>query len=91
VTFPWPLDHGLLQRAISVRGAGGEIHGDVRIGAGEVQWLFTPSEPWVTGAYSLVVSPELEDPAGNRLGRAFEVMERVSEPAKAVTLFFAVK
>lgn len=73
VTFPEPLDHGLLQRALAVSHAGGAVPGDVRIEPGETRWVFVPRDPWQTGEYAVVVLPILEDLAGNRIGRAFEV------------------
>ena len=35
--------------------------------------MFAPRDPWQPGRYVVVVLPFLEDPAGNRIGRAFEV------------------
>jgi hypothetical protein len=72
-TFPEPLDHALLERAIGVSDAAGPVAGDVGIDAGERRWTFVPRDPWREGAYRLVVLPILEDLAGNRIGRAFEV------------------
>lgn len=40
---------------------------------GEREWRFVPREPWRAGDYHLVVLSILEDVAGNRVGRAFEV------------------
>jgi hypothetical protein len=74
VHFPKPLDHGLLQRAIGVaRGGGPAVSGDISVGADEREWRFTPKDPWGTGAYQLVVLSILEDPAGNRIGRPFDI------------------
>jgi hypothetical protein len=74
VRFPKPLDYGLLLRALSVWTDRGErLEGDIRIAALETDWIFTPSEPWRAGEYRLVASSILEDVAGNRIGRAFEV------------------
>jgi len=84
VTFPWALDHGLLQRSIQLTGENGEVRGGVRIEAGEQRWLFIPAETWTKGEYVLEVATELEDPAGNRLGRAFEVMIPTSPPERPV-------
>jgi hypothetical protein len=42
-----------------------------------------PEEPWRAGPYTLVVLSILEDPAGNRVGRAFEI-EMLSTPREAV-------
>ncbi len=73
VEFPEPLDHGLLQRAIGVRRDGEAVVGEVRVEADETRWVLTPAETWRPGRYELVALPILEDPAGNRIGRAFEV------------------
>jgi hypothetical protein len=94
VAFPWPLDHGLLQRAIGVRTSdGAPVAGAVTPGYAERTWTFTPAEPWRAGQYQLVVLTLLEDPAGNRVGRAFEV-EMLSAPqppqSASVTIPFAV-
>ncbi len=74
VSFPKPLDYGLLQRALSVRTARGErLEGDMRIEAFETHWIFTPLVPWRAAEYRLVAASILEDVAGNRIGRSFEV------------------
>jgi len=73
VTFPAPLDHGLLQRALGVARDGAPLDGDVTIEPGETVWRFAPRAPWLAGGYQLVALDFLEDLAGNRLGRAFEV------------------
>ena len=54
-------------------GGGALVSGDISIGANEREWRFTPKEPWSVGAYQLVVLSILEDPAGNRIGRPFDV------------------
>jgi hypothetical protein len=92
VSFPDPLDHGLLQRALSVIRGGKAVDGTVSIEASETRWLFTPREPWAPGVYQLVALAFLEDLAGNRIGRAFEVdnFERTditSEPERTVVPF----
>jgi hypothetical protein len=74
VTFPEPLDHGLLLRALGVTTAKGvEVSGDIRIESEETRWIFIPREPWSSGEYRLLTLTFLEDLAGNRIGRAFEV------------------
>ena len=81
VTFPWALDHGLLQRAIGVTAPGGaSVDGEIAIDTGERNWRFTPASPWRAGDHELVVLAILEDPAGNRVGRAFEI-EMFQKPA----------
>jgi hypothetical protein len=92
VGFPEPLDHGLLQRALGVARAGQPLEGNVSIEAGETRWLFTPRDAWTPGEYQLVALALLEDLAGNRIGRAFEVdnFERTditSEPERTTVLF----
>src|SRR5580658_4464341 len=69
VDFPRPLDYALLQRAISVDG----VKGKVEVTRGEMQWRFTPETPWKAADYRLTVNTRLEDLAGNRVGRAFDV------------------
>jgi hypothetical protein len=74
VQFPEPLDHGLLLRALGVSTAGGNsLDGQIGIETGETRWSFTPRETWKAGEHHLKVLTILEDLAGNRIGRAFEV------------------
>jgi hypothetical protein len=94
VSFPEPLDHGLLLRALAVRRGPTGIPGQARVEAGETRWAFTPGEPWEPGEYALMVLSVLEDLAGNRIGRAFEVdrferIDRLSVP-ESFTLPFQV-
>lgn len=86
VEFPEPLDHGLLLRAIGVRRDGQPVVGNVRVEAHETRWIMTPSDAWRPGRYELIALSILEDVAGNRIGRAFEVVtfdrvDRATEPA----------
>ncbi len=74
VTFPEPLDHALLQRLLEVTDAGGRpVAGQAQVRPGETAWEFTPRQAWQAGAYRLVIDTRLEDLAGNRIGRPFEV------------------
>ena len=74
VSFPDPLDHGLLSRALGVtRAGGGVVTGAVRIDPGETKWNFTPDADWAAGGYELVVLGVLEDVAGNQIDKPFEV------------------
>ena len=74
VRFPVPLDYGLLQRALHVADGGGRpLAGELRVDQGETRWTFTPRAPWRPGEYRLVAAATLEDAAGNRIGRPFEV------------------
>ncbi len=92
VTFPDPLDHGLLRRALGIERGGVPIEGDIAIESDETRWLFTPRTPWNAGAYNLVALAFLEDLAGNRIGRAFEVdnferTDATSEPERRARAF----
>ena len=91
VTFPWPLDYGLLHRALGVRMGGAEVPGEISVEDGEKRWLFTPRDPWRADNYTLLVLSMLEDPAGNRLGRAFEVMQPPTDQRDAIEIPFTVK
>jgi hypothetical protein len=95
VNFPKPLDYALLLRAIEVSSPSGPVAGEVAVVHNEAQWRFTPAQPWKAGAYQLIIDTGLEDLAGNRIGRAFDVdtFERVSEriSRKSVSLSFRVR
>jgi hypothetical protein len=81
----------LLQRMIDVPG----VRGRVTVDRKETEWRFTPDAPWKTGDYRMVVNTALEDLAGNRIGRAFDV--DTFQPAsalaseKTVSIPFAVR
>ena len=91
VDFPKPLDWALLQRLLEVPG----VSGTAVVERNETRWRFVPKEPWKAGEYRLVVDTNLEDLAGNRIGRPFDVdvFERVSERVvrKTVSLPFRVR
>jgi hypothetical protein len=96
VTFPEPLDHGLLLRALGVARDGTTVEGEVKIEAGETRWTFTPRDPWQAGEHQLVALSFLEDLAGNRIGRAFEVddfehVDKSAEPERHVLMFRVVQ
>jgi hypothetical protein len=76
VIFPEPLDYGLLMRAIGVRRNDAPVVGDVRVDSNETRWTMTPNEPWRSGDYALIALAVLEDLAGNRIGRPFEVVSK---------------
>jgi hypothetical protein len=96
VTFPWPLDRALLTRAIGVAWPDGRaVEGDIAVGPHEASWTFTPRQPWRAGEYRLAILTVLEDPSGNRVGRAFEIKEfeggdRTPQPER-VTLPFVLR
>ena len=69
VDFVKPMDFGLVQRLIAIEG----VEGTAAIGEREMQWRFTPKVAWKAGAYRLTADNALEDIAGNRLHREFDV------------------
>jgi hypothetical protein len=74
IRFGHPLDHALLERTITVESpAGNPVLGEVTIGKEERSWQFQPDRPWQAGQHELVIDTTLEDTAGNRIGRPFEV------------------
>ncbi len=96
VTFPASLDHELIQRALTVLLNGERVTGDVQTNVGETRWLFSPAAPWRAGDYQLHAASILEDVAGNRIGRPFEVEELAagrlrSEVRSAALPFFVSK
>jgi hypothetical protein len=95
VTFPEPLDHGLLMRALGVTRDGHEVDGDIAVEHAETRWTFTPKDPWRAGTYQLLALDILEDLAGNQIGRAFEVdnfdtVDKGPNP-QTITIPFSVK
>jgi hypothetical protein len=93
VTFREPLDHGLLLRALGVLAPGGaSLPGEVTVGPDELTWSFTPRAAWTAGVHNLVAFASLEDLAGNRIGRPFEVdqfdrSDRTPEPERTLIPF----
>jgi hypothetical protein len=64
----------LLLRAIGVRRDGAVLTGRVQVDAHETRWTMTPDALWQPGRYELIALGILEDLAGNRIGRAFEIV-----------------
>ena len=86
VSFLRSLDYALLNRALLVSTLeGGAVAGDIDIQAKETRWLFTPREPWEHVEYRLTILPVLEDTAGNRVGRPFEVGSSESVERQGLT------
>ena len=69
VDFGEPMDYALLLRLVQVPG----VPGNAVVGRDETEWRFVPDQPWKAGEHMLVVDRALEDLAGNRIGRAFDV------------------
>ncbi len=92
--FPEPMDHGLLMRLLEVMDPQGNfVEGSIQVDRQETRWQFTPHEPWRTGDYSLSVDTTLEDLAGNRINRPFEVdvFERIEERITTTTVSLPFK
>ncbi len=80
--FGEPLDHALLGRLIQAMGPGPtSVPGAAEVSDQERLWCFKPDEPWSEGDFFLSISSALEDLAGNRIGRPFDVdvFERVED------------
>jgi hypothetical protein len=80
IAFDRPLDYALLQDVFQIP----RVPGAASLGPGETQWSFRPTQPWKPGEYTLIVDMALEDLAGNRIGRPFDVDTLVS-PAERIT------
>jgi hypothetical protein len=83
INFPRPLDHALVQRAISISREGSRIAGKVVLEYNETLFRFTPDSPWRSGRYEIVVDGVIEDLAGNRLGKVFDV--DTSDPTQSTS------
>jgi len=89
-----PYDHVSLYHRIRVRDRNGAlVPGTIGLGENERSWFFTPRTAWRDANYDLFINTLLEDLAGNRVGRPFEVVRRedTSEavaPAEDVALRF---
>ena len=94
IAFDGPLDHAMLQRSIRVfDSSGNEINGEIAVSENETVWALTPTKAWGKGSYKIAIDDNLEDPAGNSVGRQFDVdVFDKTEPstAKIVELEFEI-
>jgi hypothetical protein len=74
VDFEHALDHAVTTRALGIEQNGVAVAGTGTIEPGDTRWVFVPLAAWQPGAYRLTAQPFLEDPQGNQIGRAFEVL-----------------
>ena len=74
VHFDRPLDHAVAARALGVERDGVSVDGNGTVEPGDTRWTFVPRAPWPPGVYRLTAQPFLEDPQGNQIDRAFEVV-----------------
>jgi len=80
IHFDRPLDYALLQHVFTVQG----VEGQTTVPPGEQDWRFQPSQPWKSGDYNLVIDMTLEDLAGNRIGRPFDV-DTLDNPTERIS------
>lgn len=83
ITFPRPLDHALAQRAIAISREGARVAGKVTLEDNETRFRFTPDAPWKGGVHEIIVDGVIEDLAGNRLGKLFDV--DTSDPTQSTS------
>jgi hypothetical protein len=91
-----PLDSALMLRFIDVTDPKGKlVKGTVSIEREETRWIFTPAQAWTAGEHALEILTTLEDLAGNKIGRAFDVdrFERVEQSVSTdvYTLKFTIR
>ncbi|MEJ7639021.1 MAG: hypothetical protein WKF75_13880 [Singulisphaera sp.] len=95
LTLTEPLDRALLGRLVTVLDREGRAPlGRIEVGADELRWSLLPDAAWREGEYRIVVGRDLEDLAGNSVGRPFEVdrfqVDPPKERAEPVTLRFRI-
>lgn len=73
VRFDRPLDHALLRHVLSVQRGGAPLPGSATTADQDRRWVFVPDRPWRAGDHALRADMRLEDLAGNRIGRSFDV------------------
>lgn len=74
IAFNEALDHSMLQHAIEVLNSSGvSIDGTYFPADDSKSLVFTPKQPWQAGTYQLAIATNLEDLAGNSIGRQFDV------------------
>lgn len=73
IAFDRPLDHALAKRAISVTHDGSRVAGKISLEESETRFRFRPDGAWAPGRHAIRVDGVIEDLAGNRLGKLFDV------------------
>jgi hypothetical protein len=80
VDFGRSLDAALALRAMTVRKDGALAPCEPELERDETRLVFNPTRPWTPGRYTLNAEDILEDIAGNRIGRPFDI--DASDPAQ---------
>jgi len=94
ITSPEPLDAAIWSRALAIAGPDGRpVLGSASIEADGTRWRFVPAAPWSPGRHAIAISSDLEDLAGNAVGRPFEVDSTRPDdgPAQPSALTFDVR
>jgi hypothetical protein len=72
ILFDRPMDHALALKHITIKNVSGLVTGQAQT-VDDTAWKFTPDHPWVEGKHIIMISPLLEDVAGNNLNNAFDL------------------
>jgi hypothetical protein len=72
ISFDRYMDHALALKFISIIGPRGLLIGN-RAMLNDTEWRFTPDQSWERGNYRIIISPLLEDVAGNNLNNVFDL------------------
>lgn len=84
IEFGEALERALAERMIEIRNPANErVSGRIAVSDEEARWQLTPEREWASGNYALVVDAALEDLAGNKVSRLFEVAIRTDAQRKA--------
>ena len=83
IDFDRPLDHALARRSISIVKGASPVEGKISLEERETRFRFTPNAPWSPGRHAVRVDGVVEDLAGNRLGKVFDV--DTSDPLQSDT------
>ena len=74
ILFSDSLDHAMLFLAFDVIDPDSNpVTGSVTVSDQEKSWSFVPNRSWESGVYKINVNKNLEDNAGNSIGRPFDV------------------
>ena len=68
IDFGESLDAALALRLIKVN-----VSGEAQLGPAERQWRYVPDQPWPPSVIDIAIDTALEDLAGNKVGRPFDV------------------
>ena len=66
----------------------------MQVDARETRWTMTPETSWQPGRYEVIALGILEDLAGNRIGRAFEIVgtdDKGEDDAAVTSISFRLK